>query len=612
MCELKIGIIAFLFLTLAHLVQAQQTYIAKIGNEEISKDEFRNRYELSPRILNDDSDSEDSTKLKFLYSLIAEKLFSIEARRIGLTNSTEYKFYYSPIEKSIVRDQVFQDEIEDKVNITAKDIENGINKYVKILEVKTLASSDSTLMANLYSKLINFGSIDSLISTIPVDLFQVATREIKFGELNDEKIEDQLYNLKLNEFSEPIKNENNWFIFELENIKTNIPQFSNNKFQDEVKKIIRNRRTRFFYNKFYKKYFGGIKIKADEDTFIKISQTFFNVINSNKESQVNNTAKGEYYLSEDDIIKVRESLGSDFLNSNLFKTKYGSATVYDFLSDLTIVDVKIESTELDRINKVLSNELKRFMQQETVYQIGIKLGLEYSGNVKSQLRLWNDNILAQLYKNQFNSSIKISNLEIEQFYNDNLPDSLKFNDLNIQTITVSDLDHIKMIYDWINKGENFDSTISKLGKEQNVMLDTITNYNELKIFNTSAEAISELKPGEIYGPVKTNEGFTLVKVINNMNLNDSVKEKIDLIKENIRMKLHNKKLNKLLEDKAIELANNYQITINKDYLYSEKYSNINLFVHKYLGFGGRIAAVPYTTPFFNWYYKWKNNSGLNP
>jgi hypothetical protein len=71
-------------------------------------------------------------------------------------------------------------------------------------------------------------------------------------------------------------------------------------------------------------------------------------------------------------------------------------------------------------------------------------------------------------------------------------------------------------------------------------------------------------------------------------------------------------LNKLIEDKAIELANKYQITINKDYLYSEKYSNINLFVHKYLGFGGRIAAVPYTTPFFNWYYKWKNNSGLNP
>ena len=138
------------------------------------------------------------------------------------------------------------------------------------------------------------------------------------------------------------------------------------------------------------------------------------------------------------------------------------------------------------------------------------------------------------------------------------------------------------------------------------------NYNELKIFNTSAEAISELKPGEIYGPVKTNEGFTLVKVINNMHLNDSVKEKIDLIKENIRIKLYNKKLNKLIEDKAIELANKYQITINKDYLNSEKYSNINLFVHKYLGFGGRIAAVPYTTPFFNWYYKWKNNSGLNP
>ncbi len=612
MCSLKIGIITLLLITLAHLVQAQPYYIVKIGNEEISKDEFRNRYELSPRILNDVSDSEDSTKLKFLYSLIAEKLFSIEARRIGLTSSTNYKFYYLPIKKSIIRDQVFQNEIADKVNITDYDIENGMNKYIKILKLKTLASSDSTLMANLYSKLKNLGSIDSLILIEPDDSFQVAVSEIKFGVLNDEKIEDQLYNLKLNKFTEPIKNENNWFIFELDNIKTNIPQYSNDKLINEVKKIIRNRRTRYFYNKFYEKYFGGIKIKADEDTFIKISQAFFNVINSKKESPENNNTTNEYYLTENDIINVRENLGSEFLKTNLFKTKYGDATVYDFLSDLTIVDVKFESTDPDRINKVLSNELKRFMQQETVYQIGVALGIEYSGEVKSQLRLWNDNILAQLYRNQFNSSIKTSKFEIEQFYNNNLPDSLKFNDLNIQTITVSDLDHIKMIYDLINKGENFDSTISKLGKEQNVMLDTITSYNELKIFKTSAEEISELKPGEIYGPVKTNEGFTLVKMINNMNLNDSVKEKIDLIKENIKRKLFNKKLNKLLEDKAIELANKYQITINKDYLYSEKYSNINLFVHKYLGFGGRIAAVPYTTPFFNWYYKWKNNPGLNP
>ena len=73
-----------------------------------------------------------------------------------------------------------------------------------------------------------------------------------------------------------------------------------------------------------------------------------------------------------------------------------------------------------------------------------------------------------------------------------------------------------------------------------------------------------------------------------------------------------KKLNELLEDRTIELANKYGVSINQNFLNTELYSDINIFAHRYMGFGGRIAAVPYTTPFFKWYFRWKQNSTINP
>ncbi|MDH3268549.1 MAG: hypothetical protein OEM46_06810, partial [Ignavibacteria bacterium] len=209
---------------------------------------------------------------------MAEKLWAMEAMDKGLTNSNDFNFYFTPIEKLYVRDELFRSEIKDKVKVADDDISKGMSKYVKILQIKALASDDSSSIANFYSYLIKAGSIDSSSKINPDTLIQLSEMEITFGDLNDEGIEDRLYNLKINEFTKPIKNEDNWFIFELENTKSNIPEVSQNKLEDDVEKIIRNRRTRNLYDDFYKKHFGGFTFKADDNIFIEISEAFYNEI----------------------------------------------------------------------------------------------------------------------------------------------------------------------------------------------------------------------------------------------------------------------------------------------------------------------------------------------
>ena len=599
-------------LTSITILRAQSDVIAKIGTNEITEEELRIRYELSPRILSNDLDSVDSLKLKFLYSLIAEKLLAFNAIDKGLANSKEFKFYYTPIEKIFVRDEVFKVEIKDKVKISNQDISEGINKYLKILRVKTLASYDSSRISNLYNEVLITGSIDSLSITKSDSSIQISELEIKFGDLDNEIIEDQLYNLKINEVTRPIKNKGSWFIFELTGSKPNVLEISPEKFQDEVEKIISNRRIRNLYDEFYRKLFKGFTFKANENIFMEISNVFYEVIISHLKSLPQRDNFQKYYLTEQDLLNVKEKLGSEFLERELFNTPDNSVTVYAFLSDLTIVDVIFNEITRASVNKVLSNELKRFVQQEYIYQYGVKTGVQFSNEVKFQLELWKDNLLSQMTRNSYNSQINVTDGEIEQYYNDTFSDTSEVAQINLQMLTTSDLSQVKSLLNLIEDGNSFEQIASDFISTKNVTLENISEFGKLKEFGEAMDIIAELDSGEIYGPVKTPDGYSLVKVVEKSTIPDSIKKEIENRKEDIYQRLFYQKLNELLEDRTIELANKYGVSINQNFINTELYSDINIFAHRYMGFGGRIAAVPYTTPFFKWYYRWKQNSTINP
>ena len=64
---------------------AQEKFLAKVGNTEISPIELKYRFEVSPKEIGD-FDS-DSSKVNFLYSLIAEKLWAYEAESLSMEKS---------------------------------------------------------------------------------------------------------------------------------------------------------------------------------------------------------------------------------------------------------------------------------------------------------------------------------------------------------------------------------------------------------------------------------------------------------------------------------------------------------------------------------------------
>jgi hypothetical protein len=439
---------------------------------------------------------------------------------------------------------------------------------------------------------------------------RLTSLEIKFGDLTDEVLEEKIYGLKIHEFTKPFTLENQWYIFELEGIKSIIYDVTMDKIQRDVEKIIRNRKIRSLYDNFYKEYFGDYILEADKDIFNRLSEEFYKVLLSRIGSQ--EIKERHYSLTESDILEVKKILGPDYLEKVLFTSEHGQVKVYDFLSDLTIVEVIFEEINQLAISKELSNELRRFMQQETIYRIGIEMGINYSKEVTANLDMWRDNILAQILKNSLKSKVQISDGEINLRFNEIYSDSSILSGLYLQLLTASDLELTETILQLIAKGKNFNQIMSNFDAGQNVFLENISDFKELKEFREILNIITELDAGDIWGPVKTPQGYTIIKVLNPGIISDSLRTKFSEVKAQIYQELFYKKFNNLLENETIKLADKYGITLSEDFLYSESYSDVNLFVHKYMGFGGRIAAVPIVTPFYNWYYRWKLKSEINP
>ncbi|MCW8961059.1 MAG: SurA N-terminal domain-containing protein, partial [Ignavibacteriaceae bacterium] len=72
----------------------EEKVVAKVGKDEITEDVFLERYELTPQPNAAMIGAEESLKSEVLYSIIAEKLWALEAEREGLSNSELMKTTY--------------------------------------------------------------------------------------------------------------------------------------------------------------------------------------------------------------------------------------------------------------------------------------------------------------------------------------------------------------------------------------------------------------------------------------------------------------------------------------------------------------------------------------
>lgn len=597
--KLHISLFLLFLLNFNIYPQNEERIIAEIGNEKITEREFILRYELSPFLSQQSSWNFDSLKHDFLYSLIAEKLWAAQAEESGLTNHPDFLFYFKPLEEIFVRDALFKEEVENKVKLTAEDISNGILKSQTTLKVKIVSSADSSIIYDFHKRLIQTNNFDSLLNTYNNLMPETQLTEITLGKLKDEEFEDILYELNINEFTEPVRSEIGWVLFFIYDKLFTTIDLTDEKTISDVKKIIRTRRIQIRYEEYMKSLLSGITITPNEDLFYSAAGEIINRLLDKKPQK---SESGNFYLLDDgDFRTIRADLGENNLNKTLFNVHAKSITVKDYLSWLAFKDFGAESIDSLFVTQKLSRYLKTFIEEQLLTYEGYKMGLDKTPEVQSDLSLWKKNYLAQLLKVSFLDSVQTSDEEVHQYFQNEIVKDSNLVLLNLQIISLSNLDEIAAILEKLQQENNFDELIKQYGKT-----DSLTNENGetglqpyLALGDLGLIAV-KLKQHQVYGPISRNDKYTLLYVKEKHQSKDTLNFPFETMKEGLRNQLRTIRLNDIVNRKTIEFASKKNIKINEAVFKNIKSSEIQVFVHRLMGFGGRIAAVPLTDNWTDW------------
>lgn len=579
--------------------------VAKVGNLVISGDEFLERYEMTPGINKQIKTSKESQKIEFLFSLIAEKLWALEAQSLRLDTTEVIKFSTLAFEKMFVRDAFFTKEIKEKIVITNDEISEGLTRNNTKLYVKFLFSNDQDEIYNLYNLLNSGVPFDSILAESPEKDEQLKPIEIVFGQM-DEAVEDLLYKLQLNQYTTPVLTPDGWYIFNLINKSQEVLSGANAREDAEknVRKIIEARRLIECQKDFFVNFFKDKKVNVEPYLFEVLAKNISTLFEYKKKNYF--IKDGDpINLEAPDVLKMEEVFGETLLKKPFILLDENPITFKDYLRTLIFDGYNSTDYKLNFIRASLDSRIKKEIEHELIYRDGLKRGYNNLTEVKNEVQTWRLNYLFNALKDKFRDSVKVSDDEVYKYYLDrNKPESLPML-VNIIEILTANPETADSVLAGIKAGTDF----KDLARRYNIRELTKKNNGEYGLFSIYQNGelgrlAAKMEIGDVYGPIKLKEGYSIFKLIDKQEEKIIPPKPFEKFKEQYKQELTDTKLYARITEYTYNLALKYGISVDADALEKIKVTNLPSFGIRYLGFGGKMTAVPLIAPNVDWAEKW--------
>ncbi len=598
--NLRFLFFSIIFIATQLFAQSNKDVLVKVGNKVITVDEFKYRYEFTPQIERKHNDREKA-KEELLFTLIAENLFAIEAEENGYDTLALIKNSYLPLEKMFVRDALYKQEISDKVELNLSMYNHGIERANLKLFVDFVYAKEETLIRVAHKFLETNTNFDSLVTLLKNVEYVAQPFEVTYGKMHRDA-EDSIYNLSINEFTNPIESPDGWYIFRL---LSKIPASykSSDQKYSLVKNVVEARIEDSIYSNFRNDFFSNRKVTTDGLLFWYFAEEVQKVVEQIK--QKNKIGENEKInFTNQDFVKLKNNLSPDSLSKPFIKLENHPISFEKFFTDFSFEGFTTISTDLNMIAAQLKSRVKRQIELELLTRDGYKNGIESLPEVKASTEIWKKNYLANMLMKDIVTKSELTDEDIKNYLSSNSSDSLSETKVNIIEVLT---DSLEVIQEALSLGEN-DEALRKFAEIHTKREWTRKNGGEFGYFsvleNGEIGKIAEsMNVGDIYGPLQTNEGYSVFKLIGKN------KDKIDVaaskISNDIKLKIRYQKVTNELENLAVDLADKYGIEINKELLESLNLINAQMVVYRHMGFGGKVQAYPNSIPFYKWKEKWE-------
>ncbi len=553
--------------------------LAKVGDKSITVRDFIERYELTIWPGKEKKTWVEKNKLEFLYSMIAEKLLALEALELGLDKDPEIHRAIRQTEHLLVLDALYKQEIKDKVKVTEEEVIEALPKFNTEVEIQYIVAESKEKADSLWNLLKHGKDFDSLI----VKLGQENNVEkLRWGEIW-EPIEKVIYDyLQVGEVYQPIEVDSLWYIIKLVN-KTSRFGLSSDQIESaksQIRKIIQTRKEKKRFVEFVEEFGKGKILKVDAH-LLKLLYKEINDIVERKKLVRRSENVSVYPLAflRDDFLTVKTKL-ANYLDHYFLKADSFNRTL-DYVIDQLSLKGFVLNSDKQSVGGVLNNLLKTIINEEFLAFEGYKRGLDKSPAVLKDMEMWKDAYLAYAVKKLFLDSLQSRRrITAEELLKGYSSDG-EIWEIKIQEILVDDLKLADSLLSLIKSGYDMGELARKFTNREEVReKGGVIGYVLSNQFGEIGQIAGSLEIGELYGPLYTDYGYSIFKLIDKRKPKDTL--------HFVNYDTFNFALNKFIGS----LTDKYTVSVKPEILKSVEVTYINTIVVRFLGFNNRIIAVP--------------------
>lgn len=594
-CGIVLGwpmVLAILFVALlapATSTGAQADTLALINGEPVTSDAFRYRFELSIYPGKDDPARLDSTKKQFLLSLIAERLLALSAQSENLLDIEDEKIR-AEAEDMFLRDALFRKEVVSKVKISRDEVSSGLKLSSYLYLVDAFYFPDSVSGSRFYGRL---GGLPPAQFYAAVRTARVShdTLQIGFGE-STEKIERAFFGHEPGFVLQPTLTEDGFVVFRIlgRPLNKKFASASQEERRSWVEKIMRGRKEEQSGFEYLRKLMRGIGVNVNSRTFRPLALA----IQSRLKLRRPAPNDPHYHLSSDDLLSFQSDLAK-YLNQPVLQLDTRSMMLDEVLEKLPLTGFTAQDTTIGEVTSGLHASLKFIAQNYFLSKRARELGLQNSMEVRNNVQLIVDAFRAFRVAQLKTEGVGISEAEVDSFFNVHRDAILDKVALRVEQYSATSIDEAADVFNRLNQRKHVES-LAPDAVSRKVAVDSLW-IRASKLGETGA-VIAQLKPGEIYGPVPERGNYMIYRLLDKKSaVSDSVLANSVRVARDILLA---QKKRRVLDEYMARLAEENNVKVFLSNLRDLNVTSLQMYTLRYLGFGGKISAVPPLYPREDW------------
>jgi len=571
--------------------KSSDEYIAKAGKTFISEDEFVRRFELLPGFGRHRANQLEGAKAELLYSMIAEKLLAEEASARGLDKDSTFDRAFYEIRKMLSRDELYREEISQKVHVTNEEVSKGIARALRQLLVSFIyfrKEEDARFVRAQMKRSNDFESlhIDSSFSVLR------DTATVIWGDA-DPAIERTTYSMKENEISEVVPAAGGYYILKLKGVQRNnfYASMQPNILHDRVQEMIRLRKEKERLEEFIKEVLSNKVGYSVARTLSALADIF-------------STSCGE---SNDTIISFTPEIVPQialkckpFLGDTLAVAGDSAWSLENVLNRFSSKGFTLRCGKTASIFHQLNIEMEVLVRQELLSEEALRRGLDHVPAISKRLDLWRQYYLALLMKDFVKRSVSVNDAEIYS-YLETKGKMPRVPRVQIRELRTAGLDEMKLALDQLEKGVSLDNVIRHWSIDSAARMNGgISDFFPITEHQPIGELAWEMEVGQRFGPFSIPEGTYYFELLAKKTETAPGDTSATSEKQEARAELLRMKQKRTLDIYLSQAAEQRGYAIYEEKFRKISVSPIPMMTFRKLGFGGRMFEVPFVEKQIDW------------